>query len=211
MRLRICFAKTDSLRYIGHLDLQRLWERTFRRANLPLLYSRGFHPQPKIQIAAALPLGFIGHREIVDVWLDESQPLSDVPTAVRARLQAVAPRGLIVHSVEIVDEHAPALQTQVCAAEYRITFSTEVASDLPQRIEILLAQPTLPRHWRGRQYDLRPLILGVKWDGRALDMILSAREGATGRPEEVLGALNLPLDAARIERLRLILEQESCP
>ncbi len=210
MRLRISFSKTDSLRYIGHLDLQRMWERTFRRANLPLLYSQGFHPQPKIQIAAALPLGFIGRREIVDVWLDESRSVPDTPDEICARLQEVAPQGLLVQSVEEIDERAPALQTQVMAAEYRISFMVTVPPDLLQRIESLLAQPTLPRRWRERSYDLRPLILQLKWDGQALGMILSAREGATGRPEEVLAALDLPLDGACIERVRLILEHESC-
>lgn len=206
MRLRIYFSKTETLRYIGHLDLQRVWERTFRRAKLPLRYSQGFHPQPKIQIAAALPLGFIGHREIVDVWLDETRPLPDSPTTIGVQLQQVAPRGLLIHSVEAVPEHAPALQTQVIAAEYRVTFTEKVAADLPERIEALLAQTTLPRSRRERQYDLRPLILQVKWEEKMLHMTLAAREGATGRPEEVLAALNLPVEHARIERLRLILK-----
>ncbi|MDP3186130.1 MAG: TIGR03936 family radical SAM-associated protein, partial [Anaerolineales bacterium] len=64
--MRITFSKTGALRYTGHLDLQRIWERTARRAGLPLVYSQGFHPQPKIQIAAALPLGFSGRAELVD-------------------------------------------------------------------------------------------------------------------------------------------------
>src|SRR5512136_2023173 len=72
MRLRIVFSKTGSLRYTGHLDLQTVWERTVRRAGLPLAYTHGFHPGPKIQIASALPLGFIGRCEIVDIWLQES-------------------------------------------------------------------------------------------------------------------------------------------
>ncbi len=206
MRLRIYFSKTETLRYIGHLDLQRVWERTFRRAQLPLRYSQGFHPQPKIQIAAALPLGFIGHREIVDVWLDETKPLPDSPATIGVGLQRVAPRGLFIHSVEAVPERAPALQTQVIAAEYRVTFTEDIAADLPERIETLLAQATLPRSRRERQYDLRPLILQVKWEENMLHMTLAAREGATGRPEEVLNALHLPVENARIERMRLILK-----
>src|SRR5512136_271004 len=71
MRLRITFSKNGALRYAGHLDLQTTWERTVRRAGLPLAYTHGFHPGPKIQIASALPLGFIGRAEIVDIWLDE--------------------------------------------------------------------------------------------------------------------------------------------
>lgn len=71
MRLRITFSKSGGLRYTGHLDMQTTWERTIRRAGLPLAYTQGFHPGPKIQIASALPLGFIGRAEIVDIWLRE--------------------------------------------------------------------------------------------------------------------------------------------
>ncbi len=74
MRLRITFSKSGSLRYTGHLDLHSIWERTVRRAGLPLSYTHGFHPGPKIQLASALPLGFIGCAEIVDLWLDEEFP-----------------------------------------------------------------------------------------------------------------------------------------
>lgn len=211
MRLRIRFSKTDSLRYIGHLDLQRVWERTFRRAGLPLVYSQGFHPQPKIQIASALPLGFIGHDEIVDVWLEEAKVGAFAPVEIGRQLQRVAPQGLILHSVEIVDERAPALQTQVLAAEYRVTFPAGTVPDLSQRVQAVLAQTALPRRRREREYDLRPLILQLKWDGTALLMTLSAKEGATGRPEEVLDALNLPVEGARIERLRLILSEQPYP
>ena len=71
MRLRITFSKSGALRYTGHLDLQTTWERTIRRAGLPLAYTHGFHPGPRIQIASALPLGFIGRAEIVDIWLHD--------------------------------------------------------------------------------------------------------------------------------------------
>src|SRR5512136_2650651 len=81
MRLRITFSKTGALRYTGHLDLQTVWERTIRRAGLPLAYTHGFHPGPKIQIASALPLGFIGRLEIVDIWLQESSAQGGVPAA----------------------------------------------------------------------------------------------------------------------------------
>jgi len=69
MRARITFSKTGALRYIGHLDLQTLWERAARRAGLPLAYSHGFHPQAKINFASALPLGFSSRAEVMDIRL----------------------------------------------------------------------------------------------------------------------------------------------
>jgi len=206
MRLRIHFSKADALRYIGHLDLQRLWERVLRRAGCALVYSQGFHPQPKIQIASALPLGLIGHDELVDVWLEEGKMPAASLTELAQRLQDAAPRGLYIRSVENVDERAPALPTQVLAAEYRVTFIGQVTADLPQRVEALLRQSTLPRRRRERDYDLRPLIFGLEWKENALYMTLAAQEGATGRPDEVLATLNLPIEESRIERLCLILK-----
>ena len=82
MRLRITFSKSGTLRYTGHLDLQSIWERTVRRAGLPLAYTQGFHPSPKIQIASALPLGFIGSAEIVDVWLQDNVGAGFIPAQV---------------------------------------------------------------------------------------------------------------------------------
>jgi radical SAM-linked protein len=71
MRFRIAFAKTNAMRFTSHLDLQRTWERTIRRARLPLSYSQGFNPRPKINLAAALPLGFTSSCEIAEIWLDD--------------------------------------------------------------------------------------------------------------------------------------------
>jgi radical SAM-linked protein len=70
MRLRITFAKTEAMRFTSHLDLHKTWERTFRRARLPLAYSQGFNPHPHINLASALPLGFTGDQEVIDVWLE---------------------------------------------------------------------------------------------------------------------------------------------
>src|SRR5512137_2011434 len=117
MRIRLTFAKQGALRYTGHLDLHKIWERATRRANLPLAYSQGFHPQPKIQIAAALPLGFLGREEIVDIWLEADD--TRLPSLVS--IQPAAPPGLTILRVEQVDERGPALQTQVAAAEYEVT------------------------------------------------------------------------------------------
>ena len=206
MRLRITFAKQGPLRYTGHLDLHRIWERAARRADLPLAYSQGFHPQPKLNLASALPLGLASRCEVLDMRLQTEIPLE----GLRERIQAAVPSGLQVMDVQSVDEKLPALQTLVEQAEYEARLTEPVeAEDLARRVSALLDQPTLPRERRGKAYDLRPLIeeltLAVDPQGDPyLCMRLTAREGATGRPEEVLDQLGIPADSARIERTRLI-------
>jgi radical SAM-linked protein len=204
MRIRITFVKQGALRYTGHLDLHKLWERAARRAELPLAYSQGFHPQPKMNMAAALPLGFSSRCEIMDMKLEHEIPLVDLTT----RLNETLPSGLQVITVEQVDERAPALQTQVAAAEYEVTLTQPIdGSELQRKIDSVIEAESLPRERRGKTYDLRPLVetLSILHNNKIL-MRLTAREGATGRPEEVLDILGIAFEGTRIERTRLLFQ-----
>jgi radical SAM-linked protein len=204
MRIRITFVKQGALRYTGHLDLHKLWERAARRAELPLAYSQGFHPQPKMNMAAALPLGFSSRCEVLDMKLERDIQLESLPT----RLNSTLPSGLQVVEVEQVDERAPALQTQVLSAEYEVTLTEAVdGSELQRKVDSVIGSNSIPRERRGKTYDLRPLIEEVSLlsDGKIF-MRLSAREGATGRPEEVLDVLGIAFEGTRIERTHLIFQ-----
>lgn len=208
MRARITFSKQGALRYTGHLDLHQLWERTMRRAELPLSYSLGFHPQPKISIASALPLGFSSRGEVLDVRLNEEISTEEIKT----RLQNNLPKDIQISKVESVDERAPALQTQVISAAYEVHLTEPITSaELTKKVEETMMSETLPRERRGKPYDLRPLIemLSVitQPDGKVwLRMTLTSREGATGRPEEVLTVLGIEPEYTRVERIRLIFQ-----
>jgi radical SAM-linked protein len=201
MRIRITFAKLGALRYTGHLDLHKLWERAARRAELPLAYSQGFHPQPKMNIAAALPLGFSSRCEVLDMRLEHEIPLE----GLREKLQGTLPTGIQVKNVESIDERAPTLQTQVVSAEYEVSLAEAgFGSEVKRKIEAVMKTDSIIRTRRGKEYDLRPLIEALDlMDGKIL-MRLTAREGATGRPEEVLDVLGIAFEDTRIERTRLL-------
>ncbi len=208
MRARITFSKQGALRYTGHLDLHRLWERAMRRADLPLSYSQGFHPQPKISLAAALPLGFSSLGEVLDVRFNDEIPTEEIA----ARLKDSLPPDIQVTHVESVDEREPALQTQVLSATYDVHLTEPVdGSELIRKVEDLLASESLPRERRGKFYDLRPLIetldVITEADGKVwMQMKLAARDGATGRPEEVLNALGIEPEYTLVERTLLIFQ-----
>ena len=225
MRIRITFVKQGALRYTGHLDLHKLWERAARRAELPLAYSQGFHPQPKMNMAAALPLGFSSRCEVMDMKLEHDISLDDLPT----RLNATLPSGVQVLDIEQVDERAPALQTQVASAEYEVTLTEAIdRPELKRKIDSVNESKTIPRERRGKMYDLRPLIEelsltptpsplhpapsgrgdGGEGEGQGVrvSMRLAAREGATGRPEEVLDVLGIAFEDTRIERTHLVFQ-----
>ncbi|MBN8580929.1 MAG: DUF2344 domain-containing protein [Anaerolineae bacterium] len=209
MRVRITFTKQNALRYIGHLDLHRLWERAMRRASLPISYSQGFHPQPKISLAAALPLGFSSRNEVLDVRLNEDVAVEDISNRLKDNL----PPDIKVLNIESVDERLPALQTLVLSAAYDVHLTEPVeGSELKRRVEELMNAESIIRERRNKTYDLRPLVemlsIITQADGTAwLKMTLAAREGATGRPEEVLSILGIEPETARVERTRLIFQE----
>ncbi len=208
-RLRIKFAKEGALRYIGHLDLHHIWQRSVRRAGLPLVYSQGFHPQPKIQIASALALGFSGLAEVVDIWIEK-----DAEWDLK-KLQAAVPEGITIFDMQEVELHGPALQTQIESAEYEVTLLDEIPETLldEKLASIMDAESILrPKRKKKRKrftsapqtYDLRPLIFELKkLSPQKLFMKLSAQEGATGRPDEILKVMEIPIEAARVERKAL--------
>jgi radical SAM-linked protein len=213
MRVRIKFAKTGSMRYTGHLDLHRAWERCFRRAGLPLAYSQGYNPRPRLNLASALPLGFTSQAELLDARLEQALPIEEI----QAALQRALPPGLRLYEVNAIDPRAPALQAELRASEYEITF-LEPFPDLAARCAELCAAEQLIRQRRRKKrtttYDLRPLILELRPlpdDDAGQQRIfarLAAREAATGRPDELLAALGAEPEAARVHRTRLIFETE---
>jgi radical SAM-linked protein len=210
--MRIWFARGPELRYVSHLDMARTWERSFRRAGLPVAYSRGFNPRPRFQIAAALPVGVTGREELIDVWLDASLD----PQELLDRLRPVLPVGLDVMDAKEVDLRAPSLQSQMRAARYLVAVvSQEPVAAIQTRIDSLLEAPVImrQRHHKGKMqtYDLRPLVqsVAVEPEGdreRILSMRLQASPQGAGRPDQVLDVLGLSTVPFSIERTNLYFE-----
>jgi len=142
-RFRVRFAKTELLRWIGHRDLQRLWERLLRRADLRLSMSEGFNPKPRIGFPSALALGIEGLDEVVEIEL--AQPIE--AEQLQQRLAADGQPGLEIRSVQLVARfHAdgtaiasfPGLsKAKVHSSEYEITLPPAVDS---QRIDAAIAE-----------------------------------------------------------------------
>jgi radical SAM-linked protein len=197
------FGKEGMLRYTSHLDLARVWERVARRASLPLLYTQGFNPRPRIQLAAGLPLGMSSTAELLDMWLEGDLP---DPHAMVSALQAAAPQGLTVYSVDTVDLHAPALQALARSATYTVMLGPYSDRDaLRQRISSLLGRAEVWRERRGKRYDLRRLIYGIELadEGEGVRLTIEtalSQEGGTGRPDEVLEELGIDSLSVHITR-----------
>ncbi len=211
-RLRLVFAKKKQIKYIGHLDLVLAWERALRRAQMPLAYSKGFNPHPKIQVASSLPLGATSSAEIMDIILNQPVP----PAEALARIRSALPLGLELHSVEEVPLKAPTLQHLLRQAEYRVMVETDLSVEqLQERTAALLgAEKINQTRWRKKraeEIDLRPWLYELQLEsagkGEAyLRLRLAAGPLGNLRPEEVVKALGLGENWAEIERTRLIFD-----
>lgn len=204
MRIRITFSKTEAMRYTSHLDLQRTWERTLRRARLPLAYTQGFNPHPRLNLGAALPLGFTSQGEILEVWLEGEIPLGDIESA----LNPVLPPGIEISLIEETELWSPKVQNLIQTISYQISCPSP-PSDIGKQIESILAKSELIRERKGKEYDLRPLIHTLQLDEQSrITMRLSALPGATGRPDEVLLALGIDPHEAHIHRTEIALNSD---
>jgi radical SAM-linked protein len=205
VRIRVTYAKIGNLRFIGHLDLQNLWERAFRRADLPMQFSQGFSPKVRLNLASALPLGIISDCEVIDFWLVRSTPLDEVQRALAGAL----PTELQISNLEFVSLTLPSLQSSIQASEYLATFGAEVqAVQLQARVDEFMSATEIIRIRRSKPYNLRALTqtLEVVSNPPQLHLLmrLESREGATGRPDEVIAQLGYDPLSCQIKRIKLI-------
>ncbi len=209
-RIRITFGKFGAMRFVGHLDTVTTWERILRRAKIPLEYTRGFNPRPRIQFASALGHGLTSENECFDAWL--TTPLDgDFPGEWIARLAEKSPAGIRIYHITEVPIKAPSLPQQVTSAEYVITpLDTTLDIDaLRARAEDMLTQEHIERTRRKKTYDLRPLILHLRvLDDGNVHAWVKAGENENARPDELVDALGMAFEDARVHRRRLYFGNE---
>lgn len=213
-RLRVTYSREDEVKYLSHLDMMRLWERALRRGEIPLAYSQGYKPKPKIAIGAPLPVGYLSEGELVDLILNQRM----TPHAFMRQMDQALPVGVRVVGVEEINPRLPSLQSQIRAAEYRVTLYTEVLPGvIGEQLQQLLDQESLPwqqqrRDGKVKEYDLRPLIEDLwlyRWQEGVctVGMRLRISNGPAGRPEEVILALDDTMVIQSIQRTRLVVSE----
>ncbi len=204
-RLHITFGKFNELIYTSNLDVAKLWERVLRRADLPILYSEGFNPRPRLALATALPLGISSECEILDVSFKEPIALE----GLAERIMATSPTGLRVLDIREVPVRSPALQTQVRSAEYRIHFENDLdRSLLEAKADAIMSAEKVERERERKdkitRVNLRPLIYDLKVDENG-DLMAHLAIGEQGnvRPDEVLAEIGLADEPVSVHRTRL--------
>jgi radical SAM-linked protein len=211
-RLRIRFCRGEEIKFISHLDIMRLWQRALNRAGIPLAYTEGFNPHPRMSLAVPLALGITSEAELMDIVLAEWASPHSFTTAVSRQL----PPGIEIRQVYNIPLNMPSLQSQVRFAEYTVELETEKPpKDIKSAITRLLAAKSLPwQHQRDtgpRHYDLRALIddlwlVGGSPGDNTIGMRLRCDSSGSGRPEQVTAALGFEKYPKSIQRTKLILE-----
>jgi len=207
MRVRLPYSKGGYLRFTGHLDMQRLWERAFRRSTLPMYYSQGFSPKVRLNLASALPLGITSECEIIDFWLAQHLSLDQILSTLSITL----PSDMTIIKISDVPLSEPAIQTLIKESEYNVTLPSFIDLDgLKMRINEFMSNSEVLRTRRGKSYNLRVLThelnLSTKDNFPFLFMRLNAQEGATGRPDELLSQLGIDPLSCDIHRIGLIFQ-----
>lgn len=183
---RIFFAKTGALAFISHLDFNHVLIRALKRARLPLRYSEGFNPRPKISFGLPLSVGMEGLEEIVDISLTQDLPHEEVA----ARLD-----GAFTDDFRVVRVETPARKMKdIEYAAYTVTFPDFKAD--AERVEAVLRHPPkIVKHSKSgdKETDIAPMIkdfsVEVTGDGTALHLTLTAADSLYLNPDYVVKAL----------------------
>lgn len=211
-RLRAKFAKKEPVRFISHLDLMRTVARAVRRAQLPIAFSGGYHPQPRIAYGSALPVGMTSDGEYVDMEFTEPLPVAELPACLNRQL----PEGIdFLRAVEI-EPRARSLMGIINRAQYTVTGQLKDGTGLKQAVADLLAATELlvvrERRRGKQQINLRPMIFAVEvlWENDgigALSLLVQTGSAGNVRPGEVLQFLPFRENQVKIHRVDLFISQ----
>jgi radical SAM family uncharacterized protein/radical SAM-linked protein len=207
-RFRIRYSKLGRAAFLGHLDSARMLMRLFRRAQLDVAYTRGFHPKPKMHFGPALSLGVPSLGEFVDVHVETEIGAEEL----RERLNQVAPEGFHFTGVWLCDDHTPSLAKLIKGFDLLIDAPGD---DADERVSAFLAKD---QHWitrkKGKQLDVRGLVrtaavvrdaglvAALGWPASVNDMIVAEVEvssNGSAKPTEVASALGF--ESAKLARL----------
>ncbi len=211
-RLRLKFGRQGPVRFTSHLDTVRCWERMCRRAALPLEYSHGFTPHPKISVAVPLAVGFTSEAELLDLWLRKWLP----PGSALMMLREQLPKGFTLFDVWEMPHGAPGLQARVRRARYRcVAWHDDGVEAAGQAASTFMQSESVEyKYVRGddlKSVDLRPLVHSLVMSPGEdnwcrVDLEVRAGQEKSARPDHVLNVLGFSSPVDSIHRVELVLE-----
>jgi radical SAM-linked protein len=210
MEIRFRFGRGEELKFIGHLDILRLFERAFKRSGIQVAHSEGFNPRPRIVFAQPMPLGLTSEGEFADVEL-----VGQIDTAdFKQRINSSLPAGINVIEAKVKTGRSN-LMGIIDAARYRIWFEAPDMLDIKYAVNSVLnsGEINVVKKTKSgeKEVNIRPFIyeLSGEKDGRTgfFDVILGAGQDNNIRPELFLEGIskasNIPFSMRRMHRVML--------
>jgi radical SAM family uncharacterized protein/radical SAM-linked protein len=200
-RLCVYYSKQDQARYFGHLEMVNIVTRALRRAKIPVKYSQGFHPKPKISFGDPLPIGIESDQERFVM----SVPGALDPDTVTRLLNQHLPDGLAVDSSQFLTTGSKPLETRSSA--YRVTlrdgdFQEENLISFQNSSEVIISRSN--RKGKLKKINLKDMVLDIELqNAKQLKLTLAADRGNTIRPAQILGPV-FNLSENQIKQARVV-------
>ncbi len=189
MRVLLEYMIGGRVRFISHLDFMRAMQRTIRRAGIPIAYSEGFNPHPRLSFGLPLPVGVTSSAEYMDIILDGPMDTEEV----RLRLNTHLPKGIVVTAAAEISPSAPSLMSLIRRADYRIILDTALPG-LDSGIQLFLQQVEIPYDKPGKKgtsrINLRDSVFSLEpGEDATKEFLVSLKAGDSGsvKPEIIAG------------------------
>lgn len=213
MKLRIKFRKYGPIRFIGHLDVMRFFQKAIRRAGLDVAYSQGFSPHQIMSFAQPLSVGLESNGEYMDIEVHSIVSCEDT----RNRLNAASAPGIEVVSVKILPDKAGNAMASVAAASYSVSFreGREAHFDVKAAVIRLLAKEQIlitkegKKGRENRQVDIKPGIYELKWEENRFHMLVDASSAGNIKPIQIVEALFADNSETLPENALLVTREET--
>ncbi len=205
MRMLGVFEKSERVRHIGHLDIQRAVQRGLRRSGLPVAYSNGFNPHILVSFASALSTGACGKKELMDVKMAEEVPEAEFLN----RMNSAMPPEMRLSAARAVDDRHPALTAILKAGEYELRIRDKAqAEKLIPAVETMMSQDAIFVMRKTKkgigEVDMKPLIYTLRGEGQILYATLALTERESCKPAMILEGLKTAAGLPAEEDVRML-------
>lgn len=211
MKLRVKFSKHGSLKFIGHLDVMRFFQKAIRRSGIDIAYTTGFSPHQVMTFAAPLGVGLESNGEYMDIEVNSITSIEDVIDALNKQMV----EGIEVLDVTILPDNAGNAMASVVAATYSIRFRESYKPDFSYQTalnefiskdEIIVTKKTKKSE---STFDIKPFIYDchIEEDGTTISMTVDASSSGNIKPSLVISALYAE-NGAEFDDMALLITRE---
>lgn len=211
MKIRIKFTKEGAMKFVGHLDIMRYFQKVMRRADVDIRYSEGFSPHQIMSFAAPLGVGLTSRGEYVDIEVLSTDSSAEMMT----RINAVMAEGMEALSYKHLPDNAANAMSSVAAADYTVSFREGYAPEdwdtfaagltaWLEQDQILVMKQTKKSE---KEMDIRPLIYHLSVEGQQIRMQIATGSAANLKPSLIMQAYMTSL-GAELSAFALMIQRE---